>query len=340
MKTQQQNKEQLVLSRLGIGCWSFGGSESDYWGTQDQKEVEALVGAALDQGITYFDTAEMYNDGRSEEALGKALKTRRAEAIIGSKVWPNHTSPELLRRHCEASLRRLGVEMIDLYMLHWPLTEYPIEPAMETLALLREEGKIRLIGLSNFGVQQMREAAATGVEIATNQLYYNLLSRAIEYEILPECRKLGIGVIAYMPLQQGLLSGKYRSADELPPVRMRTRHFSSTRTQNYGGTLARHGGPGAEAEVFALIDALRGIANELQVPLGQVALSWVAQQEGIACTLTGVRTLEQLDEAAAGVALPLSEAVLQRITSLGEDLKHKLGTNPDYFQNPEESRIR
>ncbi len=109
MRAQQNNKEALNLSRLGIGCWSFGGGEGDYWGAQDQKEVEALVETALDLGITYFDTAEMYNEGRSEEALGRALKSRRGEAIIGSKVLPNHASPELLRRHCEASLRRLGI---------------------------------------------------------------------------------------------------------------------------------------------------------------------------------------------------------------------------------------
>ncbi len=105
MNQKQNNGNGLALSKLGIGCWSFGGNATDYWGAQDQAEVESLVEAALDQGITYFDTAEAYNEGRSEESLGRALKGRREEAVIGSKVWPNHASPELLRRHCEASLR-------------------------------------------------------------------------------------------------------------------------------------------------------------------------------------------------------------------------------------------
>ncbi|MBE0697495.1 MAG: aldo/keto reductase [Anaerolineaceae bacterium] len=334
MNPQQQAKNELVLSRLGIGCWSFGSSVEDYWGAQDQREVESLVGAALDQGITYFDTAEAYNEGRSEEALGRALKGRRSEAIIGSKVWPNHASPELLRHHCEASLRRLGTDFIDLYMLHWPLTEFPLQPAMETLALLKEEGKIRFIGLSNFGAEQVRQAAATGVAIATNQLCYNLLSRAIEFEILPECRRLHIGVIAYMPLQQGLLTGKYHSTEELPAMRTRTRHFSGSRPHS------RHGEPGAEAEIFTLVETLRDMSAETRATLSQMALSWVANQDGIASTLTGIRNRQQLDEAAAGVSFPLSVEVLRRMTELSEEIKQKLGPNADYFQSTANSRVR
>ena len=265
------------------------------------------------------------------DARSKPGAAKRSSA---ARYWPNHASPELLRRHCEASLRRLGIDLIDLYMLHWPLTEFPIEPAMETLAALREEGKIRFIGLSNFGAEQMRQAAATGVEIAANQLCYNLLSRAIEFEILPECQRLGIGVIAYMPLQQGLLSGKYHSADEIPPVRTRTRHF------NGNNPHSRHGEPGAEAEVFALIETLREISAKIQAPVSKVALSWVAHQAGIACTLAGLRTREQLDEAAAGVSFDPGRDVLQQISNLSEDLKQKLGPNADYFESTANSRIR
>jgi aryl-alcohol dehydrogenase-like predicted oxidoreductase len=333
MKPNNETNHKLTLSRLGIGAWSFGGSPEDYWGAQDQQEVEDLVAAALDQGINYFDTAEAYNDGHSEEALGRALKGQRGRAIIGSKVWPNHASPELLRHHCEASLRRLETEYIDLYMLHWPLTEFPLQPAMETLAALKEEGKIRFIGLSNFGAAQTREAAATGVEIATNQLCYNLLSRAIEFEILPECRRLGIGVIAYMPLQQGLLTGKYRSADELPAMRTRTRHFNGTRP------LSRHAEPGAEAEIFALLDTLRELAARENATLSQLALSWVASQEGVVSTLAGIRSRAQLSEASNGVAFPFSPAVLQRVSELSAELKHKLGPNADYFQSTANSRV-
>lgn len=334
MGQSNNKKKKPAISRLGIGAWSFGGSPEDYWGAQDQGEVENLVQAALDQGITYFDTAEAYNEGRSEEALGHALKSRRSEAFIGSKVWPNHASPELLRQHCEASLRRLETDYIDLYMLHWAPAEFPLPPALETLARLKEEGKILNIGVSNFGANQIREAAATGVEIATNQVCYNLLSRAIEFEILPECRRHGIGVIAYMPLQQGLLTGKYHAADEIPPLRTRTRHFNGSRP------LSRHGEPGAEAEIFALLDTLRELAVQENASVSQLSLSWIACQEGVTSVLAGIRSLQQLDEAATGVNFTLSAETLQRLTDLSEPIKQMLGPNADYFQSTTNSRVR
>jgi aryl-alcohol dehydrogenase-like predicted oxidoreductase len=324
----------LTLPVLGIGCWAFGGNESDYWGVQEEAEIERVVNAALDAGANYFDTAEGYNDGRSEEALGRALKKRRAEAVIGTKVSPSNARPDLLRRSCEASLKRLQTDYLDLYMPHWPLTEYPIEPAVETLAALRAEGKIRHVGLSNFGKQQLREAAGTGVPLATDQVCYNLLSRAIEFEILPECRRQGIGVVAYMPFQQGLLTGKFSTLDEIPPVRLRTRHFLGSRP------LSRHGEAGAEAEVLAVLEGLRSISKESGLPLAHLALAWLIQRPGVACALAGIRSLAQLQEGLAGAAVRLSPDLLQRLDQYSEPLKQKLGQNADYFQGVEGSRIR
>ena len=209
----------IEVSVLGIGCWSFGGG--DYWGAQEESDVRAVVHAALDHGVTYFDVAETYNAGRSEESLGRALKGRRAEAVIGSKVSPSHTEPAVLRAHCEASLRRLQTDYVDLYMVHWPITQYSVNDAFATLRDLQSEGKIRAIGVSNFGVQQLAEALDMGAPIQVNQLCYNLLSRAIEVGILPLCRRKGIAVLGYMPLMQGLLTCKYRTPDEMPDVRVR-----------------------------------------------------------------------------------------------------------------------
>jgi aryl-alcohol dehydrogenase-like predicted oxidoreductase len=334
MEQRQCGKSGLVLPALGIGCWSFGGNGQDYWGEQDARDEAIVIEAALEHGAVYLDTAEGYNNGRSEEALGRALKGRRAEAIIGSKVSPDNARPDLLREHCEASLRRLGTEYIDLYMVHWPLPEEMVTPAFETLARLREEGKIRFIGLSNFGPQQLRQVAATGVEVASNQVYYNLLSRAIEFEILPECERMGIGVIGYMPLQQGLLTGKYQSLDAVPDVRLRTRHFSG------GRALSRHGGPGAEAEVNEILAELHQIAGQVGLPMTRIALSWAAHRPGITCALTGIRTREQLVEAVDGVSVQLSPEVMSRLTTLTETLKNTLGTDADYFQGQVNSRIR
>jgi aryl-alcohol dehydrogenase-like predicted oxidoreductase len=319
---------------LGAGCWSFGGSEQDYWGAQDQRAAVEVVEAALAQGVTYFDTAEAYNEGRSETALGKALAGQRSRAIIGSKVATNNATPAALREHCEASLRRLGCETIDLYMLHWPVTAYPAAEIFGILNDLRVEGKIRQVGVSNYGAQQLREAAATGVPIAANQVCYSLLSRAIEFEIVPECQRLGIGIIGYMPLQQGLLTGKYRSADELPIVRARTRHFRGDRPQS------RHGEAGAEPETFAALEAIRAIAAELQLPMQQVAISWAAHKPGITCALSGIRSRAQLDDAVAGANLRLPSEVMARLDAATEELKMKLGANADYYASGENSRVR
>jgi myo-inositol catabolism protein IolS len=324
----------MVVSALGIGCWSFGGGSGDYWGPQDERDAASVVSAALDCGINYFDTAELYNDGCSEESLGRALAGRRHHALIGTKVSPGHVEPAALRQHCEASLRRLGTDYIDIYMVHWPITGYSIEDAFATLVSLRDEGKIRTIGVSNHGVQQLGDVASTGAPIAVNQLYYNLLSRAIEVEILPLCRQLSIGVIGYMPLQQGLLTGKYRSADEMPWVRTRTRHFASTRRG------ARHGEAGAEAEVFAALDAIRGLSQELRVPMAQLALVWTLAQPGISCVLAGARTAEQVMENFAAAQLTLSPDVIARLDELTEPTLRKLGANPDYWESSENSRIR
>jgi myo-inositol catabolism protein IolS len=325
----------IALSGLGIGCWSFGGDSEDYWGPQDQRDAASVVSAALDSGINYFDTAELYNDGRSEESLGRAMIGRRHEAIIGTKVSPAHTEPATLRQHCEASLRRLGTDYIDIYMVHWPITRYSVEDAFATLMALRDEGKIRAIGVSNHGVQQLGDVVSTGAPIVVNQLYYNLLSRAIEVEILPLCRELRLGVIAYMPLQQGLLTGKYRSADEMPWIRTRTRHFQSIRRGS------RHGEAGAEAQIFAVLEGIRSLADQkLQIPMAQLALAWTLARPGITCVLVGARTAEQVMENTAASQVTLSPDIIKQLDRLTEPVLRDLGSNADYWESGENSRIR
>jgi aryl-alcohol dehydrogenase-like predicted oxidoreductase len=332
MERRRCGKSLLELSVLGIGAWSFGGGA--YWGAQDEKDDRAVVAAALDAGVNYFDTAEGYNEGRSEEALGKALQGRRAEAVIGTKVSPENTRSQTLRQHCEDSLRRLGTETIDLYMVHWPITQHPVEEAFSTLQALQSEGKIRAIGVSNFGVQQLGEALATGAEIAADQLCYNLLSRAIEVEILPLCRREEIGVVGYMPLLQGLLSGRYHSADEVRPQNARTRHFHGSRPGS------RHGGPGYEAEVFQALGEIRRIAEEIHQPMGVVALAWSIAHPEVTCTLVGARNRRQLDENLLAAREPLPAGVVERLDRVTADLAAKLGSNADYFESDATSRTR
>jgi myo-inositol catabolism protein IolS len=334
MDRRASHKSGTEIPVLGVGAWSFGGGADDYWGAQEQSEVEAIVNAALDEGINYFDTAEAYNDGRSEESLGDALRSRRDEAIIGSKISPENTEPSVIREHCEASLRRLRTGYIDLYMVHWPIRNHSVEEAFGTLAELQSEGKIRAIGVSNFGPRDLSEALATGAGIAVNQLHYNLLSRAIEHETLPLCRQHDIGVLAYMPLLQGVLTGKYPSLDETPPNRLRTRHFRGDRPG------ARHGTAGAEEEVRRALGGIRVVADELDIPMGHLALAWVASQPGVTSVIAGARNVDQLRRNAEGCSISLSADTVARLDRLTDPVKQKLGPNIDYWQNEANSRCR
>jgi aryl-alcohol dehydrogenase-like predicted oxidoreductase len=322
----------FTLPILGIGCWAYGGDEGDYWGLQDQNDVNDVVSKALDVGINYFDSAEAYNDGRSEEALGQALKGRRKEAIIGTKVLPVNVEPLTLRLHCEASLKRLQTDFIDIYMVHWPIVDLSVQEAFAILAKLQAEGKIKSIGVSNFGVHQLQEALITGTRIEVNQLSYSLLSRGIEIDLMSYCARQGIGILTYSPLAQGLLTGKYRSADEMPPVRTRTRHFRGDRAGS------RHGEKGAEEETFTAVENIRKISKELQVPMSQVSLAWIMGHSEITCILPGIRNIEQLAENMAGAKLKLSSDMMARLTKISQPVLDKLGSAPDYYQGRNNSR--
>ena len=332
MKNRKLGRSDISVSVLALGCWPLGGGPG--WGDQEESLSIATIHAALDHGISFFDTAEGYNAGHSEQVLGKALSDRRDQAIIGTKISPSNTEPSVLRDHCEASLRRLQTDYIDLYMVHWPITTHPVAGSFAVLQDLKAEGKIRAIGVSNFGVQQLTEALETGVQIDANQLCYNMLSRAIEMEILPLCRQHGISVTAYMPLMQGLLAGKYHTPEDVPPFRARTRHFRADRHQ------ARHGEPGAEEETFAAISGIRDIAEELGEPMASVALAWTAARPGVGSVLAGARTPDQVARNVQSARLALSSDVVSRLDQATHALKHKLGPNADFWQGSESTRTR
>ena len=228
----------LTLPILGMGCWAYGGGE--YWGAQSQRDVDEVVRHAVEHGCNFFDTAEAYNAGASESALGAALAgLPRESVIVCTKISPSNCAPADVVAHCEASLRRLRTDYLDLYMVHWPITAHSIrhfsataptpstEEAFAALDRLRRAGKVRHFGVSNFGPAQLAEVLALGVPIAVNELPYSLLTRAVEREILPLCQARGIGVLGYMALLQGVLADRYLRLDDLPPVRRRTRHFDA-----------------------------------------------------------------------------------------------------------------
>jgi len=332
LEYRKLGQSDIGVSILSLGCWALvGGSE---WGDQDEGEAIATIHAALDQGINLLDTAEAYGSGYSEEIVGKALVDRRDQAVVATKIGPSHTEPSVLRDYCEASLRRLQTDYIDHYIVHWPITTHSVADSFAVLDDLKREGKIRSIGVSNFGVQQLSEAIETGVQIDNNQLHYSLLSRAIEFEVLPLCRENQITVTAYMPLLQGLLTGKFRTIDDVPPFRLRTRHFSGDRP------MARHGTPGAEEETFAAVDAVRAIAEELGESMANVSLAWVMAQPGLVSAIAGARSPDQVARNVKAAELTLSPETVARLDAATDELKQKLGPNPDYWTSAENSRTR
>jgi aryl-alcohol dehydrogenase-like predicted oxidoreductase len=338
------------LSVIGAGCWSYGGGE--YWGRQEQRDVDNVVRLAVDLGVNYFDTAEAYNDGHSETSLGMAMKgLPRENILIGTKVSPCHTAPRTLYEHCEASLRRLGTDYVDIYMVHWPIQPYAIRhftadetlihnppdvaAAFATLEQLRQQGKIRYIGVSNFGINRLQEVLSFGIDIVVNELPYSLLTRAIETEVLPYCRNTGVGVIGYMTLLQGLLAGIYPSMGDVPDWQRRTRHFSSK-----GNALVRHGEEGAEEETSHALDGIRAIAQDYGRNMPEIALQWAIANEGITCALVGARNVAELEANVLAAAQPLPEEARTELNSVTQLLWDKLGPSFDYYENSAFDRTR
>ncbi len=322
----------IPVSVVGLGCWPLGGGPG--WGDIAEKQAIATIQAALDHGITFFDTAEGYNAGNSERVLGRALRGKRDRAVIATKISPSNTAPDTLRAHCEASLQRLQTDWIDLYQIHWPMPNERVPEALATLEELQAEGKIRAIGISNHGVSQMHTVLQENVTIVANQLAYNLLCRAIEFEILPLCQQHDISTIPYMPLMQGLLAGRYESPDDVPPFRARSRHFSSDRPQ------ARHGEPGAEKETFQAIAAIRETAQDLGVPMAQLSIAWLLERPGVATVIAGARETWQVEANVAAASLELEPDTVEALDRATAALKRAMGANADIWQGDERRRTR
>ncbi len=321
----------IRVSVLGFGAWQIG--DSQYWGDDAESDAQAAVEAALDAGVNFFDTAEIYGDGASEEALGKALGARRDEVVIASKVAPDHCAPDKLIAACEASLRRLGTDYIDLYQVHWPFHDPSFEEAYGALDRLRHEGKIRAIGVSNFGKQDLTDWLAIG-DAASNQVGYNLVFRAAEYDIAPLCRRNDVAVIAYMPLMQGLLSGRWEKVEDIPLARRRTRHFSSKRE----GT--RHGERGCERLLMETLGELRCFADAIGLPLATVALCWLLAQPGVSSAIIGARKPQQVVRNIQAAELDIGPAAIAQINEISAPLKRALGPNADMWESEENARIR
>lgn len=329
LKTTAEN-----VSVIALGCWAFGGG--DYWGNnEDDEESLATIDRALDLGINFFDTADSYGDGHSDEVLGRAMKGRRDKFVIASKAYLDMLREKDLTETVERGLRRMGTDYIDLFYPHFASREIPFEETFGTLLKLKRQGKIRAIGMSNFGVRSIRKVAAWGLmdEIAIHQLPYSLLWRAIEYGIQQETVDNGVGIICYSTLAQGLLSGKFDQAGDVPANFKVLRFFDSGRAE------AAHGEKGCERETFEAIRSLKEICAGAGVPMPAAALAWLYHQPGVQCILTGPRCPRRLMENLEALETRLSSEMVEQMTTATDKLKTCLGKNPDMWMSEEESRF-
>jgi len=285
----------LHITRVGYGAWAIGGSGWQFaWGSQDDNESIAAIHRALELGVNWIDTAAVYGLGHSEEVVGRALKSWRGSrpyvfTKCGLRGDANGEVQKVLkadsiRGEVEDSLRRLSIDVIDLYQIHWPPD--PDSPELEegwsTLADLKREGKVRWIGVSNFNVQQLRRAQ-TIAPVTSLQPRYSLVHREIEDEILPHCLSEGIGVIVYSPMASGLLTGAMtrERAARLPRDDWRRRHPDFTEPQ-----LSRN---------LALVDRLQEIARRHNRSAGEVAIAWTLRNHAVAGAIVGARNAQQAE---------------------------------------------
>jgi aryl-alcohol dehydrogenase-like predicted oxidoreductase len=321
----------LQISVIAMGCWALAGDTQ--WGPQSENDSIDAVRAALDAGINCFDTAPGYGDGLSEERLGKGLSGLRDKAVVATKIGPDAMRADAVVASLEKSLRRLRMDYVDLIQIHWPSREVPIEETWGALERLRQQGKVRAIAVSNFGHGDLADLLRVGVPIM-NQLPYSLLTRAIEYEIIPACERAGVGVLCYSPLAWGLLADKYASPDEVPSGRARSRHFSKQRS------LTRHGEAGCEAQTFDALGKIRDVARRLDVSMSELAVAWLLHKPSVASVLTGIRVPAQAADNARAARIELDSEALAQLDRATEPVKKALGANADLWQSSDNSRFR
>ena len=312
MQTRKLGNTELELTTVGLGTWAMGGPWQFGWGPQDDDEAIAAIIKALDMGINWIDTAPAYGLGHSEELIGQALRRTGAKPLIATKcgiLWNERKEKvtclkkESIRKECHESLRRLGIDVIDLYQMHWPDPDEDVEEAWDEMVRLKEQGKVRYLGVSNFAVEHLDRIRRIHEPVSL-QPPYSMLHREAEEELLGYCAANNIGVVAYSPMQRGLLTGK----------------FSTERLAELAVDDHRRRNPDFQEPQFSttmeLVEELKVIAGRNGRTCAQLAISWVLRRSEITAAIVGARRPAQIEETAPAGDWSLSEEDIKEIEIL------------------------
>lgn len=307
MKYTKLGKTDIRISRITHGCMELGGGR---WKTMDKETNIRLLHTALDHGITTFDTAEGYGAGTSERIVGEALKGKRQECVIATKVLKEHLHAADVRKAAEGSLRRLGTDYIDLLYVHWPNDEIPIEETMGEFAKLKQEGKIRAIGVSNFSIAQL-QAAMQVTTIDALQPEYNLLTRNIENGLLTFCQDNQISVLTYNSIAKGILSGAF--------------HFGGVKldAEDFRNEKPLFSAHNLQAEA-PLLKVLQKTAQAHGATISQIAAAWVMAQEGVSSAIIGTQNEKHFVENLESVDICLGEEEVRQLSDVSSSVISQL----------------
>ncbi len=315
MKLRQLGNSDIKVTPVIFGAWAIGGW---MWGGTEENESMDAIHASLDCGVNAIDTAAIYGMGYSEELVEKALRGRKRDSVViatkcgmrwdgeeGSNPWPQknnegedvivrrNAKPDSILYECEQSLKRLKTDYIDLYQIHWPDTTTPVEESLKAMVKLKEQGKIRAIGVCNYDVKWLKGAESV-THVQSLQPPYSLISRGIEVEILPYCRENGLGVIVYSPMERGLLTGKVGPEREFAPGDHRAA-LKFFKVEN-------------RKRVQTALEKIRPIADKHDATFAQVVINWTFSEPGITAALVGARNREQAEQNAKAMSFELTEA--------------------------------